>query len=126
MMYLAHAPFEAAPQYNDTAANETAPRTPNWNNVSYNNANKHQLMGVVPEMDATAIEQSDQTWRFRLGTLKSVDDLVEAVFNKIQYEMDDGEEILNNTYFIYTSDHGFHLGQYGMMYDKRQLYEVYI
>ena len=31
--------------------------------------------------------------------------------------------ILNNTYFIYTSDHGFHLGQWGMGYDKRQLYE---
>ena len=31
--------------------------------------------------------------------------------------------ILDNTYFIYTSDHGFHLGQWGMMFDKRQLYE---
>ena len=31
--------------------------------------------------------------------------------------------LLNNTYFIYTSDHGFHLGQWGMGYDKRQLYE---
>ena len=116
-----HAPFEPAPQYNNTAQNETAPRTPNWNNVKVNNANKHQLMGVVPEMDNTAIYQSDQTWRFRLGTLKSVDDLVEAVFDKIENEM--GAEVLNNTYFIYTSDHGFHLGQYGMMYDKRQLYE---
>merc|ERR1712228_413153 len=115
----AHAPFEPAPQYNDTAKGLNAPRTLNWNNVKVNNANKHQLMSEVPEMDETMI--SDYTWRFRLGTLKSVDDLVEAVVHKIENGENDLD--INNTYFIYTSDHGFHLGQYGMMYDKRQLYE---
>ena len=78
-------------------------------------------MTVVPEMSALAINQSDQTWRFRLGCLKSVDDLIEAVYHHIEHESNDLD--INNTYFIYTSDHGFHLGQYGMMYDKRQLYE---
>ena len=77
-------------------------------------------MQETPALNPTMIEQSDQTWRFRLGTLLSVDDLVEAVFNKVEKM---GNEILDNTYFIYTSDHGFHLGQYGMGYDKRQLYE---
>jgi len=114
----AHAPFDPAPQYNNTGEGQNAPRTPNWNNVAVNNANKHQLMGEVPEMDATRVAQSDATWRFRLGTLKSVDDLVEAVVHKVKESLD-----IENTYFIYTSDHGFHLGQYGMMYDKRQLYE---
>ncbi len=104
----AHAPFEAAPQYNATASNETAPRTPNWNNVKVSNANKHQLMGAVPEMDATAISQSDWTWRFRLGCLKSVDDLVEAVVDRIGDS--DNDLDIDNTYFIYTSDHGFHSG----------------
>lgn len=53
--------------------------------------------------------------------MKSVDDLVEAVVSKIADG--DNELDVDNTFFIYTSDHGFHLGQYGMMYDKRQLYE---
>ena len=65
-------------------------------------------MGVVPEMDATAIAQSDWTWRFRLGCLKSVDDLVEAVVDKIGENENDLD--IDNTYFIYTSNHGFHFG----------------
>eukprot|EP01083_Nonionella_stella_P033613 91997_1 len=117
----AHAPFVPAPQYNNTAEHLNAPRTPNWNSVKRNNGNKHQLMQAVPEMDAQMISQSDYTWRWRLGTLKSVDDLVEAVVDKIAGDENDLD--INNTYFIYASDHGFHSGQFGMMYDKRQLYE---
>merc|ERR1711971_191769 len=31
--------------------------------------------------------------------------------------------LFDNTYFMYSSDHGFHSGQFGMGFDKRQLYE---
>ena len=30
---------------------------------------------------------------------------------------------LDNTYVIFSSDHGYHMGQFGMTIDKRQLYE---
>ena len=54
-------------------------------------------------------------YRERQRTLLSVDDLVENVLNKIPD--------LDNTYVIFSSDHGYHLGQFGMTHDKRQLYE---
>ena len=44
-----------------------------------------------------------------------MDDLVESVLNKIPD--------LDNTYVIFSSDHGYHMGQFGMTIDKRQLYE---
>ena len=44
-----------------------------------------------------------------------MDDLVENVLNKIPD--------LDNTYVIFSSDHGYHMGQFGMTIDKRQLYE---
>ena len=116
-VYKYIAPFIPAPQYNNTAAGLKSPRTPNWNNVEINK-NKHQFMTLIEPMNATLQEECDQGWRYRLGSLKSVDDLVEAVFEKMEHM-----DLVDNTYFLYTSDHGFHLGQYGLMYDKRQLYE---
>ena len=44
-----------------------------------------------------------------------MDDLVESVLDKIPD--------LDNTYVIFSSDHGYHMGQFGMTIDKRQLYE---
>ena len=40
---------------------------------------------------------------------------MESVLNKIPD--------LDNTYVIFSSDHGYHMGQFGMTIDKRQLYE---
>ena len=31
---------------------------------------------------------------------------------------------LENTYIVYSSDHGYHLGEFSMLYDKRMLYET--
>ena len=31
---------------------------------------------------------------------------------------------LNNTYVIFSSDHGYHMGQFGLPYDKRHMYET--
>lgn len=43
----------------------------------------------------------------RWETLLSVDDMVAATVNKLQ---EIGQ--LNNSYLLYTSDHGYHLGNY--------------
>ena len=49
----------------------------------------------------------------------SVDDLIQNLYDRLN-ELN----ILGNTYWFYMSDHGFHLGQFGMTFDKRQLYET--
>ena len=54
----------------------------------------------------------------RLRTLLSVDDMVEDVYNILRRK-----NMLDNTYLFFTSDHGYHLGQFGLPYDKREPYE---
>ena len=112
----AHASFTPAPQYEGTAKGERAPRTPTWNKVY---KDRHSTVRDHPPMNKTQIEQSDRIFAQRLGTLRSVDDMVGSIYAKLE---EAGEA--DNTFFFYTGDHGFHLGQLGMGFDKRQLYET--
>merc|ERR1719469_864627 len=57
-------------------------------------------------------------FRNRWRTLMAVDDLIADVYQTI-----DELGLTNNTYFFYSSDHGFQLGQLNIMMDKRQVYE---
>ena len=57
----------------------------------------------------------DRVYRERLRTLLSVDDLVDGVLRRVPN--------LDETFFIFTSDHGYHMGQFGLTIDKRQPYE---
>eukprot|EP01147_Barroeca_monosierra_P008980 gene8980-1313_t len=112
----AHASFTPAPQYVDSVTEIKAPRTPNYNHVY---PDRHQPVRDVQPMTAMQIQQSDEIFRKRLETLRSVDDMIGDIVHSLEKL---GQ--LDNTFFFYTSDHGFHLGQFGMGFDKRQLYET--
>ena len=47
-----------------------------------------------------------------------MDDLIEKVVDALE-----SYDLLDNTYIMLTSDHGYHLGQFGMPLDKRLPYE---
>ncbi|XP_053390674.1 N-acetylglucosamine-6-sulfatase-like [Mercenaria mercenaria] len=111
-----HAPFTPAPQHNSSFSNMTAPRNGSYNVKAQN---KHWLIEqtVVPMPDDT-VKSSDEIFRNRWRTLLSVDDMVEDILQTL-----DTKGILDNTYVFFSSDNGYHLGQFGLPYDKRQLYD---
>ncbi|XP_065830964.1 N-acetylglucosamine-6-sulfatase-like [Oscarella lobularis] len=110
-----HGPFTPAPQYADTYAGMHSPRTPNWNHHS---KDKHWVVKEQAIMDDQRINASDTIFCNRWGTLRSVNDLVGRVFDALNQT---GK--LENTYILYSSDHGFQMGQFCIPGDKREPYE---
>lgn len=53
----------------------------------------------------------DKIQKHRLQSLLAVDEMVEKIIKKLQVQ-----EILNNTYVLFTSDNGFHIGMQFFIY----------
>ena len=51
----------------------------------------------------------------------SVDDVVRECLDLLQ-----SQGVLNDTYIIYSSDHGYHLGQWGLWSEKVELSLYYM
>lgn len=113
-----HGPQDAAPQYQTAFPDAISPRTPRWN-ATVPDTHWFQAVKAIYPFDENAAEFSDLVYRRRLQTLLTVDDIVSAVINRFA---DAGQ--LDNTYFVYTADNGYHTGDYGFNYDKRQPWET--
>ena len=90
-------------------------RLPNWNFVSQD---KQWILREKKPMDAQKIAFVDLLHRRRLQTLLSVDDSVARIFSTLQ-----SLGIENETYVFFTSDHGYHLGQFALVKGKSMPFE---
>lgn len=80
------------------------PRTENFNPDEPSGAN---WILNLPKRSQEVVDYDDHFYRSRLQALQGVDELVDRVVARLE-EL----EILDNTYIIYTSDNGFHIGQH--------------
>lgn len=114
-----HEPATPAPRHEGKFKDRAAPRTPNFNTAN-DNLNKPWLLRMPPQaLLENAIENIDSLFRKRWESLLAVDELVEATVQALE-----NVNKLAETYIIYTSDNGYHLGQFGQAFDKRLPYET--
>lgn len=111
-----HQPFTPAPRHQDMYSNITAVRNPNFNVAA---EDKHWLLRMSPSpLPAASLPELDRVYRQRWQTLLAVDEMVADIVDTLETR-----GLMDNTYVIYTSDNGYHMGQFSQMYDKRQAYE---
>ena len=87
-------------------------RTPNYNLTS---PDKHWVVRVSPPLDDIRARFTDLLHRRRLLTLLSLDDAIERLVKSLRRINE-----LDNTYIFFSSDHGYHLGQFNLVKGKAQ------
>lgn len=111
-----HSPFDPYVTYKTNFSNISLPKPPSFN---FHSTDKHWLIRRAPEsLDPKTIRYIKEVYKNRWRTLLSVDDLVESVVGKLKQLL-----MYDQTYIIYSSDNGYHLGEFCLPLDKRQLYE---
>lgn len=114
--YAPHQPATPAPAYANEFAAEKAPRPPSYNEPDV--SGKPDWIKSKPQLKMPAQNQMDNLFRKRLQTMLSVRDLIQNVVETLQKQ-----GMLENTYIIFTSDNGFHLGEHRLHAGKLTPYE---
>src|SRR5262249_10350135 len=117
-MYLApyapHAPYTPAPRYRDAFPDAQAPRPPSFNEPDV--SDKPAWVRDRPPLSQQQINGIDRP--LRLQSMLPVQDLVENLVRALQQT---GQ--LQNTYIVFTSGNGYHLGQHRLSPGKQAPYE---
>lgn len=105
-----------APRHRNMFKDEKIPRTNNFNPDSPSGVS---WISKLPKLTDDHVKQLDWSHVRRLQALQAVDDMVGAVIDQL-----DQGGVLDNTYIIYTSDNGYHLGQHRLKGGKELGFET--
>jgi len=120
--YAPHGPATPSPEYEHLILGKSeddkkwrqdniVPRTPSFNESDI--SDKPSWMKDVEPLTQKAILLLDEKYQFRLASLYSVDDMLEKLITTLK---ENGQ--LENTYIVFTSDNGFHMGEHRLTAGK--------
>ena len=114
--YAPHIPVKPAQRHEELFPGLQAPRTASFNEADV--SDKPGGINLDPLLDADQIAKLDLEYRLRVQTMQAVD---EALAHLMDVLRKTGE--LDNTYIIFTSDNGYHMGQHRLLAGKGEPYD---
>ena len=114
--YAPHTPANPAQRHTGLFPGLQAPRTPSFNEPDMRD--KPSWLQTLPLLTDAEIASIDTLYRRQMQSLQAVD---EAVAQLVLTLAQTGQ--LDNTYIIFTSDNGFHMGQHRLLPGKGMVYE---
>ena len=112
-----HSPSVAAPRHEGMFASAELPRPPSFDEADV--SDKPAFIRGLPPLDQDQIAYLEYEYRRRIASLQAVDDMVESIVGALA---DTGQ--LDDTYVIYSSDNGFHMGQHRLIAGKDTPYDA--
>jgi arylsulfatase A-like enzyme len=109
-------PPTPAPRHRGMFAGASAPRPPSFNEADV--SDKPPAIRALPPLTAAQVAAIDLEYQARLESLLAVDEAVERLVDAL-----DALGELEDTYILFTSDNGYHLGQHRLFNGKAQIYE---
>jgi N-acetylglucosamine-6-sulfatase len=114
--FAPHQPAIPAPRHSELFPDAIAPRTPAFNESDVRDKPTH--IRELPLLSQKETKKIDKLYQKRLRSLQAVDEGLVTLVNTLKAN---GQ--LDNTYIIFTSDNGFHLGQHRLPPQKETAYE---
>ena len=119
-IYLApfapHEPATSAYRHLELFSDLTVPRPPSFNEADV--SDKGPGLSGNPLLTDAQILEMDNLYRGRVRSLQAVDEMIAELIKTLE---ETGQ--LENTYIVFTSDNGFHMGQHRLYSGKEFLFE---
>ena len=115
--FAPHKPATPAKRHVNLFPGLKAPRTPSFNEADV--SDKPDRIRALPRLTPAQINTIDVLYRKQMLSLQAVDEAVAALVKALQET-----GALANTYIVFTSDNGFHMGQHRLEPAKYTAYET--
>ena len=115
--FAPHAPYVPAPRDADAFPGLRAPRTPAYDAAPDPDAPK--WLSAIPPLSDTDMARIDRDFRKRAQSVLAVDKMIGDLQAAVAAA---GQE--KNTYFVFSSDNGYHMGEHRLMPGKMTAFDT--
>ncbi len=114
--FAPHAPAIPAPRHADSFPTLKAPRTPAYDKTSQS---APEWQRVLKHLTAKDERQIDRKFRQRVRSVQAVDEMIGRLKSRLKEK-----GLADNTYLVFGSDNGFHMGEHRLRPGKQTPYDT--